>query len=160
MVLKKSLLVFGCFSFLLMAQNPQGDLALYKAVFEEQVQWEDQVQQRQKLMPANKVIKGSTLIYVNQLVNKSNTIKNDVVIKSPIPFGAAYIRGSSSCEGSCKMYYSIDDGKTFKTSEELVVVYGTKKRAAKGSEYTHIKFVFSKIPPMSKIRMVFKAKVK
>ena len=156
---KKSILIFGCFSFLLVA-NPVGELALYKAVFEEQFAWEDQVQPTHKMLPAQKVNRGTTLVYVNQLVNKSHNLKKDVVIKSPIPLGTAYVRGTSSCEGSCKMYYSLDDGKTFKKSEELFVVYGSKKRTAKGSEYTHIKYVFSEVPPMSKIRMIFKARVK
>ena len=160
MLLKKVLLIFSFFSFLLMAQNPVRDIALYKAVFEEKISWKNYGQQVRKMVPVKKVNRGATLVYVNQIINKSHTTKKQVVVNNPIPYGSAYIRGTSSCEGPCEMLYSIDDGRTFKKSEALFVVYGTKKRVALGSEYTHIKFIFSEIPPMSKIRMAFKAVVK
>ena len=160
MLFKKGLLIFSFFSFLLMAQNPVKDIALYKAVFEEKISWQNYGQPVRKMVPATKVKKGATLVYVNQIINKSHKMKRQVVVNNPIPYGSAYIRGTSSCEGICEMLYSIDDGRTFRRSEELFVIYGTKKRAAMGSEYTHIKFIFSKIPPMSKIRMAFKVVVK
>jgi len=160
MLLKKSLMVFGVLSFLLMAQNPVRDITLYKAVFEEKISWKNYGQQVRKMVPVKRVNKGATLVYVNQIINKSHKAKKQVIVNNPIPYGLAYIRGTSSCEGICEMLYSIDDGRTFKKSEELFVVYGAKRRAAMGSEYTHIKFIFSEIPPMSKIRMAFKAVVK
>jgi uncharacterized repeat protein (TIGR01451 family) len=112
------------------------------------------------MVSVTRVKKGAILVYVNQVLNQSQTTRKRVVVDNPIPYGTTYIRGSSSCEGVCEMLYSIDGGTTFKQSEELFVVYGTKRRSPMASEYTHIKFIFSKLAPFEKVRMAFKAKVK
>jgi len=157
---RKIIVSFSLLTLFLMAKSPVTDVILSKAVFEEQNSWDESGKHVRKMVPVKKVNKGTVLVYVNQLINKSSKIKKEVVVDNPIPQGTTYIRGTSSCEGVCSMLYSIDGGLTFKESQDLFVIYGTKKRQAKGSEYTHIKFVFLELPPMSKIRMAFKAVVK
>ena len=157
---KKMALVFFILSIFLSAKNPVKDILLSKAVFQEVSEWKNPGYRVRKIVPATKAHKGAVLIYVNQIINTSNSTKKQVVIDNPIPYGTAYLRGTSSCEGICQMLYSIDGGKSYAKSNELFVIYGTKKRLAKGSEYTHIKYIFSKIPPHAKIRMAFKAVLK
>jgi len=157
---KKLVIGLSLLTLVIFAKNPATDIVLSKAVFEEKIVWVNPGRQVRKMVPAKKVKKGATLVYVNQIINKSTVTKKQVIVDNPIPYGSAYIRGTSNCEGVCSMLYSIDGGQTFKESQNLFVVYGTKKRVAKGSEYTHIKFIFSEVPPYAKIRMAFKALVK
>ena len=86
--------------------------------------------------------------------------KRNIVVNNPIPPQVVYIRGSAICEGSCRMLFSIDGGKSFKNIQDLHVGYGVNRRAAFGSEYTHIKYIFNSIKPFSETRMAFKAVVK
>ena len=157
---KKIILLILVLSFSLGAKQPVKDILLSKAVFQETYEWKNPGRKVYKLIPAKKVKKGAVLVYVNQIINTSKHVQKQIIIDNPIPYGTSYLRGSSSCEGICTMLYSIDGGKTYAESKDLFVVYGRKKRVAKGSEYTHIKYIFSKIPPLSKIRMAFKAVVK
>ncbi len=157
---KKIGLLFLLVSVSLVAKKPIKDIILSKAVFQEVSEWKNPGYRVRKIVPATKAHKGSVLIYVNQIINTSNSTKKQVVIDNPIPYGTAYLRGTSSCEGVCKMLYSIDGGKTYADSKDLFVIYGSTKRLAKGSEYTHIKYIFSEIPPHAKIRMAFKAVLK
>ena len=157
---KKMTLLFLILSISLGAKNPVKDILISKAVFQEIYEWQNPGRKVRKIVSAIKAHKGAVLIYVNQIINNSNSTKKQVVIDNPIPYGTAYLRGTSSCEGICKMLYSIDGGKSYAESNELFVVYGAKKRLAKGSEYTHIKYIFSEISPHAKIRMAFKAVLK
>lgn len=159
-MLKKVLWGLSLLFVLSSAQQPAKSILLSKAVFEEKVVWDNMRGNVRKMVPVTKVKKGTTLTYVNQVANRSNLTKKQIVIDNPIPYGSTYIQGTSSCEGVCEMLYSIDGGTTFKKSEALFVVYGTKKRVPMASEYTHIKFIFSKLAPYEKVRMAFKARVK
>ena len=157
---KKITILLVILSIFLGAKNPVKDIRLSKAVFQEVSEWKNPGYRVRKIVPATKAHKGAVLIYVNQIVNNSNSTKKEVIIDNPIPYGTAYLRGTSSCEGVCTMLYSIDGGKSYAESNDLFVVYGSNKRLAKGSEYTHIKYIFSEIPPHAKIRMAFKAVLK
>jgi len=159
-MLKKVLLALSCLMLLSYAQQPTSSILLSKSIFEEKVVWDNIRGNVRKMVAATRVKKGATLVYVNQILNQSQRTRKQVVVDNPIPYGTTYIRGSSSCEGTCEMLYSIDGGTTFKQSEELFVVYGTKRRVPMASEYTHIKFIFAKLAPYAKVRMAFKAQVK
>jgi len=159
-MLKKVLLGLSLLFTCSYSQQPSKGILLTKSVFEEKMVWDNIRGNIRTMIPATKVNKGATLVYVNKIINQSQTTRKRVVVDNPIPDGTSYIRGSSSCEGVCEMLYSIDGGTTFKQSEELYVVYGTKRRVPMASEYTHIKFIFSALLPYAKVRMAFKAKVK
>jgi hypothetical protein len=150
------------FSSLLFSQTPISNIKLEKAVFLEQIAIDTLGIKSRKLIPIQHqmVQKGSTLVYVNRLTNTSRVIKRDIMVMNPIPFKTAYLRGSATCEGSCKIMFSIDGGKSFDYGENLYVRYGTKKRVAVGSEYTHIQFTFNSLHPFSKVRMAFKSRLK
>jgi uncharacterized repeat protein (TIGR01451 family) len=159
-MLKRVLLGLSIFFTLSYAEQSSKGIVLMKSVFVEKMVWDNIRGNIRKMLPVTRVNKGATLVYVNQIINQSQTTRKQIVVDNPIPYGTTYIRGSSSCEGVCEMLYSIDGGTTFKQSEELFVVYGTKRRSPMASEYTHIKFIFSKLVPYVKVRMAFKAQVK
>jgi len=147
----------------LFAQNPLSNIKLEKAVFEEQIAIDTLGIKSRKLIPIKKhttVQRGATLVYVNRVTNSSRVTKRNIVVKNPIPFKTAYLRGSATCEGSCQIKFSIDGGKSFDYGEKLYVVYGKGKRVAKGSEYTHIQFIFNSLAPFSKTKMAFKSRLK
>ena len=157
---KKVLLGLSFFFVLSYGQQSSSSILLTKSVFEEKIVWDNIRGNIRKMLPVTRVKKGATLVYVNQIINQSQVTRKQIVIDNPIPYGTTYIRGSSSCEGVCEMLYSIDGGSTFKQSEELYVIYGKKRRVPMASEYTHIKFIFSKLVPYAKVRMLFKSQVK
>jgi uncharacterized repeat protein (TIGR01451 family) len=159
-MLKKVLLGLSLFFALSYAQEPSKGILLTKSVFVEKMVWDNIRGNIRKMVSVKTVKKGATLVYLNEVINQSSRITNRVVIDNPIPYGTTYIRGTSRCEGVCEMLYSIDGGTTFKQSEKLYVVYGTKRRVPMDSEYTHIKFIFSKLAPYEKVRMSFKARAK
>ncbi len=150
------------FSSLLFSKNPVSNIKLEKAVFEEQIAIDTLGIKTKKMIPVRgkMVQRGSILVYVNRLTNTSRIIKKDIIVMNPIPFKTAYLRGSATCEGSCKIMFSIDGGKSFDYGENLYVRYGKTKRVAKGSEYTHIQFTFHSLEPFSKVRMAFKSRLK
>ena len=156
----RTLMLFSVVSVSLLAQNPPSHMVLEKAVFEEQIAIDTLGVKTRKMIPIKTVQRGATLVYVNRLTNKSRTLKSNIVVMNPIPFNTEYLRGSATCEGSCEILFSIDGGKSFNYGEKLYVVYGKKKRVAMGKEYTHIKFTFKTIKPLSRTRMAFKSKVK
>jgi len=147
----------------LYAQNPLSNIKLEKAVFEEQIAIDSLGIKSKKLIPIKKGVRlqhGATLLYLNRLTNISRVTKKDIVVVNPIPFKTTYLRGSATCEGSCKILFSIDGGKSFDYGENLYVIYGKGKRVAKGSEYTHIQFKFHSLAPFSKTKMAFKSHLK
>ena len=150
------------FSTLLFSQNSVSNIKLEKAVFLEQIAIDTLGIKTKTLIPIQhkRVEKGATLVYVNRLTNTSRIVKRDIVVMNPIPFKTDYLRGSATCEGSCKIMFSIDGGKSFDYGENLYVRYGKKKRVAKGSEYTHIQFTFHSLHPFAKVRMAFKSRLK
>ena len=159
-MLKKVLLGLIFFFAWSYAEQLSKGILLTKSVFVEKMVWDNIRGNIRKMFPVVKVQKGATLVYLNKVINQSGKTTNKIVIDNPIPYGTTYIKGTSSCEGVCEMLYSIDGGTTFNQSEKLYVVYGTKRRVPMASEYTNIKFIFSKLAPYEKVRMSFKAKVK
>ena len=159
-MLKKVLLGLIFFFALSYAQQPTSSIVLKKSVFVETMVWDNIRGNIKKMIPVSTVKKGATLVYLNQVINQSSKMRSQIVIDNLIHSNTTYIKGTSSCEGVCEMLYSIDGGNTFKQGEELYVVYGTKRRVPMASEYTHIKFIFSKLAPYEKVRMSFKARAK
>lgn len=156
----RTLMLLSIVTVSLLAQNPAFNMVLEKAVFEEQIAIDTLGVKTAKMIPLKTVQRGATLVYINRLTNNSRMVKKNMVVANPIPYKTVYLRGSATCEGSCEIKFSIDGGKSFDFGEKLYVYYGKRKRAAKGSEYTHIKFTFRTIKPFTRIRMAFKSKVK
>jgi len=156
----KSFIILSIFTVSLFSENFSSHLKLEKAVMQEETAIDTLGIKSTKLKPVKMVQSGTVLVYLNRLYNGSRQVKHDLLVVNPIPLKTTYIRGSASCEGSCKILFSIDGGKTFDYGEKLFVRYGSKKRMAMGSEYTHIKFMFHSLMPFSRTKMAFKSRVK
>jgi len=156
----KSFIILSIFTVSLFSENLSSQLKLEKAVMQEETAIDTLGMKSTKLKPVKMVQSGTVLVYLNRLYNGSRQVKHDLLVVNPIPNKTTYIRGSASCEGFCKILFSIDGGKTFDYGENLFVRYGSKKRMAMGSEYTHIKFMFHSLMPFSRTKMAFKSRVK
>jgi len=159
-MLKKYAVTFGFLGLALFATSSLEGLQLSKATFQEKIVLDANGNKKRKMLPVTTVKRGSVLVYVDRIISKATEEKHNITIYNPIPLGTGYLKGTATCEGACKILFSIDGGKTYKNGEELYVIYGAKKRLAKGSEYTHIKYTFSTISPFTQTRMAFKALVK
>jgi len=157
---KKAIVILMLSSLFLYANNPLKGIVLSKAVLKEQIEVNSLGQKVRTMVPVHQVHGGDRLVYINRIVSKAKVEKKNIVVNNPIPAGTVYLRGTATCEGSCEILFSIDGGKSFKKGENLYVVYGAKRRAAFGSEYTHVKYIFKSILPFSQTRMAFKAVVK
>jgi uncharacterized repeat protein (TIGR01451 family) len=147
------LMILGSF---IHADTPVSGVNFSQAVYQEREIINSASQKSKKYIPVQTAQRGSELVYVNSIINKSDIARKKLVVDNPIPFGVRYVAGSASCQGSCEILFSIDGGKSFKKGEELYVIFGTAKRLAKESEYTHIKYIFPLIQPHSQTRMAFK----
>jgi len=99
-----------------------------------------------KNVPVTKVLKNSQVIYLDRVVNRGNVDKHNIVVKNPIPKGVDYVRGSATCNGECKIFYSSDNGETLST--------------AQNGKINFIEFVFDNIPAGGEVRMGFRAIVR
>lgn len=156
----KSILILMVSSLFLSAYNPLKDIVLSKAVLKERTVTNTLGQKVRDMVPVQRVTGGDTLVYINKIQSNSKVEKKNIVITNPVPAGTVYLRGTATCEGSCEILFSIDGGQSFKKGENLYVVYGTTRRVAFGSEYTHVKYIFKSILPFTQTRMAFKAIVK
>jgi uncharacterized repeat protein (TIGR01451 family) len=118
----------------------------------------------EKLVPATKFQPGDTIVYTINYTNNAAEPVIDATINDPIPQGTIYIPDSAKGDGA-DITFSIDNGKTFK--KPSLLVYEVKnpngafeKRTASPEEYTHIRWVISKIDADAKGTAGFKVKLK
>ena len=93
--------------------------------------------------PAARVIPGDEVIYTIYYSNTGSKSAEEVVIVNPIPEHMIY-SANSAFGNSTIVMYSVDNGKTFAAAKELMVVDKTgKKRPARESDYTHIRWAMA-----------------
>lgn len=93
-----------------------------------------------KWAPAAKVIPGTKIRYINTIHNNGNEAAQKLVTDNAIPLHMRYVAQSAACENTCKVLYSVDGGKSFGETQNLFVSDDGKKRLAKPSEYTNIRW--------------------
>jgi uncharacterized repeat protein (TIGR01451 family) len=99
-----------------------------------------------KNVPVTKVLKNSQVIYLDRVVNRGDVDKHNIIVKNPIPKGVDYVRGSATCNGECKIFYSNNNGETLSTKQN--------------GKINFIEFVFDNIPAGGEVRMGFRAIVR
>jgi len=94
-------------------------------------------------LPATKVVPGDVVAYTIEAKNVTSRPAERVVITDPIPVHTRYVDGSAQARDA-DLQFSVDGGKSFDRPERLVVTEpdGTR-RAARASDYTHIRWVFA-----------------
>ena len=141
--------------------GPQVKIAVFA---EKEVKSEEAGMLKIKRVQADTVEPGETVFYTLKYENQGDEKATEVVVNNPIPEGTTYLQASTYGDGST-VYYSIDNGKTFKKPEDLIVSYTThdgKKmtRRAYASEYTHIQWVVGEVPSGSSGVLGFQVQVK
>src|SRR5262245_23925664 len=97
----------------------------------------------EKLIPANKVVPGDVVAYTIEAKNIAKQPAERVVITDPIPAHTHYLEGSAQA-ANADLTFSVDGGTRFDTPEKLEVTEPNgARRAARASDYTHIRWVFA-----------------
>ena len=141
--------------------GPQVKIAVFA---EKEIKSEVAGKVKVKRVEADTVEPGETVFYTLKYINEGDQEATDVVVNNPIPEGTVFLQESTYGDGS-EIYYSIDNGQTFKKPEDLIVSYTThdgKKmtRRAYASEYTHIQWVVGEVPSGVNGVLGFQVKVK
>jgi len=113
-----------------------------------------------KLVTASKVVPGDEVIYTITARNLSDQSVESVVIDDPIPEHMTYVMGSAVGQGTM-ITFSVDGGKSFDRSENLVVTdtSGTS-RAAEAKDYTDIRWTLdTALAPAATRSVSFRAKL-
>ncbi len=97
----------------------------------------------EKRLPADRVVPGDVVAYTIEAKNVTTRPAERVVITDPIPTHTRYVDGSAQARNA-ELQFSVDGGKSFGRPEKLVITEpdGTR-RAARASDYTHIRWVFA-----------------
>lgn len=93
-----------------------------------------------QLIVADTVIPGERVVYTITFENVGDAAAENVVITNPIAESLTYVAGSAS-NGSMRVEFSIDNGKTFGVASELKMVDNDIERPATTKDYTHVRWV-------------------
>lgn len=151
-----SLLMSGAMA---MAQN---DPVTMVTVAEKEVVYTDsQGIERTRLVPVATVIPGDQIVYTITFANKGKEMVNNINIVDPIPEQMRYVGGSAFGLGT-EITFSADDGESFATPDDVMVVDTNGKRhLASPAQYTHIRWAFKNaLEPSTQAYAQFKAVLK
>ena len=116
---------------------------------------------KSKWVKATKVVPGSVVLYINSIANKNAQKAENLTVVNAIPKHMDYVKGSAICKSKCAITYSVDGGKHFSSPKNLLVKdkKSKKKRRAKASEYTSIKWVVSTLGSGKKTSVQYRARL-
>ncbi len=140
--------------------QPKGNIEL-KAVAEVEMEVINANGEKElKRLPASSVVPGDFVIYTIYYANVGKAPADKVVITNPVPEHMRYEDGSASGVGT-GITFSVDNGKRYDVPINLTMVGADgKKRPAKGSDYTHIRWTLQKsLAPEEKGRVNFRAQL-
>lgn len=132
-----------------------------KAVAEMEVEViNDDGQTEIQLIPAAKVVPGDVVIYTIHYTNNGTEPAENFVITNPIPEHMIYMPASAGGENS-EIAFSVDGGDSYDTPENLTITDSQgKQRAAKVSDYTHIRWAMNEpVAPEQTGHVNFKAQL-
>lgn len=129
-------LFFGSSAF---AQD-RGHLEVTTIVQKEIVVEDENGETMTQLVEAQSVVPGEKVVYTITFRNVGDAAAENVVITNPISESLTYVAGSAS-NGSMRVEFSIDGGKTFGSASELRVVDNGVERPATTQDYTHVRWV-------------------
>ena len=145
---------------LVVASLAQANVTISSASFQEITKVTATGEKVKEWAKTEKVVPGTVVRYVNTLVNSGVTTATNLLVKNPIPENMEYIAGSALCQGSCRISYSVDGGKSFNTPSELYVGEGERRHLAKASEYTDIQWVIDTLAENTQSFVEYKARLK
>lgn len=114
-----------------------------------------------KWVKATKVVPGNVVLYINTVHNKGKETAKNLTVVNAVPEHMNYIKGSAKCKGRCDITFSIDGGKHFAKPSKLIVKdkKTKKRRRARASEYTTIKWVIPSLKGGQKTKVQYKARL-
>lgn len=110
---------------------------------------------------ATKVVPGNVVLYVNTIKNSSKERAENLTVVNAIPEHMSYIKGTARCKGKCDITFSIDGGKRFAKPSKLIVKdkKTKKRRRARATEYTTIKWVVPSLKGGEKTTVQYRARL-
>ena len=121
-------------------------------------------QKTTKKIAATRIDPGDVIFYTMNFINSGDEAATGAVLDDPIPQGTVYLPGSAFGAGA-EITFSIDGGKSFK--KPSLLIYEVKnpngsidKRTASPEEYTHIRWIISRIDAGTKGTVGFQVKIK
>jgi uncharacterized repeat protein (TIGR01451 family) len=113
-----------------------------------------------KTIPATRVVPGTEVMYVITYKNEGDQPADDVIVTNPVPKDLEYV-SAASITGESAAEVSVDGGKTYDTLSRLTVTDADgKRRAAKSSDVTHVRWSLkSAVKPGEEGKVSFRAKL-
>ena len=125
-----------------MAQE-KGSIELKMLAEKEIVIINDDGEKQIKRESVDKVIPGDHVIYTIEYKNVGEENADSVVVNNPIPENMNYVPGTADGKNA-NIVFSIDDGKSFDSPENLTVTDEEgKQRPATTNDYTHIRWILT-----------------
>ena len=115
-------------------------LDVQTTVHKQEVVVNDAGEEEKRLVEAEVVLPGETVFYTITFTNVSDEVADRVVITNPIAENLVYLDGSAFGAGM-DIVFSVDGGETFAAADELTVTEDGETRAAKASDFTHVRWV-------------------
>lgn len=111
-------------------------------------------------VPAAKVVPGDVVIYTIHYTNNGTEAAENFVITNPVPEHMVYLASSAEGENS-EITFSVDGGNSYDVSGNLTIAGPEgKPRAAKVSDYTHIRWAMNEpVAPEKTGHVNFKAQL-
>ena len=117
-----------------------------------------------KKIAATRIEPDDVIFYTMNYINSGDESATSAVLDDPIPQGTVYLPGSAFGAGA-EITFSIDGGKSFK--KPSLLIYELKnpngsidKRTASPEEYTHIRWIISRIDAGAKGAVGFQVRIK
>jgi uncharacterized repeat protein (TIGR01451 family) len=132
-----------------------------KAVAEMEVEViNDDGQKEVKRVPAAKVVPGDVVIYTIYYTNNGAEAAENFVITNPVPEHMVYLASSAEGDNS-EITFSVDGGNSYDVPGNLNIADPEgKPKAAKVSDYTHIRWAMIKpVAPEKTGHVNFKAQL-
>lgn len=117
-----------------------GHLEVTTIVQKEIVVEEENGETTTQLIEAQSVVPGEKVVYTITFRNVGDAAAENVVITNPISESLTYVAGSAS-NGSMRVEFSTDGGKSFGIASELRVVDNGVERPATTQDYTHVRWI-------------------
>jgi uncharacterized repeat protein (TIGR01451 family) len=88
------------------------------------------------------VVPGDTIVYTSTFTNISSEVVSNISVTNPVPTNTNYVRFSATGD-TTNVTFSIDGGSQYAAPGDLIVTEANGvTRAAKPSEYTHIRWLY------------------
>jgi uncharacterized repeat protein (TIGR01451 family) len=121
-------------------------------------------QKTTKRVAATRIDPGDLVSYTVNYINSGDEAATNAILDDPIPQGTIYLPGSAFGNGA-EITFSIDGGKSFKKPSFLTYEVknpngSMEKRTASPEEYTHIRWIISRIDAGAKGTVGFQVRIK